>query len=61
MSHVDYPKGDPENPVMLGDIVNKFNLLTEKYFDKKKRKKIVEEVGRLEEIDNIDKIANLIS
>ena len=60
MSHVDYPKGDPENPVMLGDIVNKFNLLTEKYFDKKKREKIVEEVGRLEEIDNIDKIANLI-
>ena len=60
ISHVDYPRGDPENPVTLGDIVNKFNLLTEKYFDQKRRSQIVEEVKQLEKIDNIAKIGDLV-
>jgi len=60
VSHVDYPRGDPENPVSMDDIVKKFNSLTEKYFDQKKRTKIIEEVKQLEKIDNVNKIGDLI-
>jgi 2-methylcitrate dehydratase PrpD len=59
-AHVDYPKGDPENPVSMEEIVNKFILLTEKFFDQKRREKIVEELKRFEEIDNVAKIADLL-
>lgn len=41
-AHVDYPKGDPENPFTFAEVVEKFDLLTEKLFDKKRRDKIVE-------------------
>lgn len=60
VSHVDYPKGDPENPVSMEEIVRKFNSLTEKYFDQKKREKVVEELKRLETVDNISKIGDLL-
>ena len=59
-SHVDYPKGDPENPASMEEIVSKFNLLTEKCFNRKKREKVVETLRRLEEIDNIVEVANLL-
>lgn len=60
VSHVDYPKGDPENPVSIDDIVNKFNILTEKYFEKKRKEKIITEIKQIETIDDISKIADLI-
>ncbi len=60
VSHVDYPRGDPENPVTLEDIVKKFNSLTDKYFDQNKREKIVEQIKQLEKVDHIGKIADLI-
>lgn len=59
-SHVDYPKGDPENPASLEDIVNKFHSLTERLFDQKKREKILERVKKLEEVKNIAQIADLL-
>ena len=59
-SHVDYPKGDPENPASLEDIVNKFHSLTERLFDQKKREKIIERVKKLEEVKNIAQIADLL-
>lgn len=59
-SHVDYPKGDPENPASLEDIVNKFHSLTERLFDQKKREKILERVKKLEEVENIAQIADLL-
>jgi 2-methylcitrate dehydratase PrpD len=59
-SHVDYPKGDPENPATLGEIVDKFTSLTEKYFDQPKREKVVEAIKDLEKIDNIAYVADLL-
>jgi 2-methylcitrate dehydratase PrpD len=59
-SHVDYPRGDPENPVSTEEIVDKFNVLTEGLIGSKVRKKIIEELKRCEEIDNIARIADLI-
>jgi 2-methylcitrate dehydratase PrpD len=60
MSHVDYPRGDPENPVTVEDILNKFNLLTENYYSQRKREKIVEGIKGLETVDNLAKIGDLI-
>jgi len=59
-SHVDYPKGDPENPATLDEIVGKFSLLTEKYFDQQKREKVIETIKGLEKIENIAQVADLL-
>jgi 2-methylcitrate dehydratase PrpD len=59
-AHVDYPKGDPENPTTREEILNKFNFLTDKFLDEKRRKKIIQTVNRLEEISNIAELADLV-
>jgi 2-methylcitrate dehydratase PrpD len=60
VSHVDYPKGDTENPVSMKEIVDKFELLTEHCFDKKRRAAIVGEVSRLEETADVSTLADLL-
>jgi len=60
VSHFDYPKGDPENPASLEEVRRKFDLLTEKFLDLKRRNRIVEEISRLEKVDNIATIADLL-
>jgi 2-methylcitrate dehydratase PrpD len=59
-AHIDFPKGDPENPASLDDIIKKFDLLTEKYFDKSRRQKIVDFVLDLEKKDDISKLGDLL-
>lgn len=59
-AHVDYPKGDPENPTTKEEMLDKFNSLTEKFFDRKKRQKIIATVNRLEKLSNIEKLADLV-
>jgi 2-methylcitrate dehydratase PrpD len=59
-AHVDYPKGDPENPATKEEIIAKFHLLTEKFFDKARREKIIETVDRLETMKNISELADLV-
>jgi 2-methylcitrate dehydratase PrpD len=59
-SHVDYPKGDPENPATLEEIKEKFHYLTEKYMEEEKRSEIIAEVERLEEVENIVSLADLL-
>jgi 2-methylcitrate dehydratase PrpD len=58
-AHVDYPKGDPENPASDEEIIAKFNSLTEPYMERGKREKIVEAVMRLEKI-NLIELAELV-
>jgi 2-methylcitrate dehydratase PrpD len=60
VSHFDYPKGDPENPASMDEVMKKFDLLTEKFMDQKRRERIAEEINRLEKIDNIATIADLL-
>ena len=57
---MDFPEGDPENPATKEEILSKFHSLTKKFFDKKKREKIVTMVDRLEELSNIAKLADLL-
>lgn len=59
-SHVDYPKGDPENPVNFDEIEIKFNQLTERYLSEKKRKNFVETVKKLETLDDMSVIPKLV-
>jgi len=60
VSHVDYPKGDPENPVSIDEIVKKFHSLTEKYFAADRRASIVDAIKRLDEAADVAKIADLL-
>jgi len=59
-AHIEYPKGDPENPVSMNEIVEKFNYLTEKYFDQARREKVVETVMKLDEVSNVSKFGDLL-
>jgi 2-methylcitrate dehydratase PrpD len=59
-SHIDYPKGDPENPVTMEEVIEKFTMLTEKYLTKQKRLKIIEKIQKLERSDNIAELGNLL-
>jgi 2-methylcitrate dehydratase PrpD len=59
-AHVDYPKGDPENPATKTEIVSKFHSLTGTYLDKEKREQIINTVNRLDELVNIAELVDLI-
>ena len=59
-AHVDYPKGDPENPASKTEIISKFHSLTERHLDKERREKIIDNVNRLQELENIAELADLI-
>jgi 2-methylcitrate dehydratase PrpD len=59
-AHVDFPKGDPENPASQEEIIAKFHLLTEKFIDQKRREKIIITVDHLEKVPNIVELADLV-
>jgi 2-methylcitrate dehydratase PrpD len=59
-AHIDYPKGDPENPASYEEILEKFHSLTEKFVDKKKRQKIAATVQNLEDLSNLAELADLV-
>jgi 2-methylcitrate dehydratase PrpD len=59
-SHVDYPKGDPENPATKEEIISKFHSLTGKFLDEGRREKIIETVDRLEELSEVSEMADLV-
>ena len=59
-SHVDYPKGDPENPATKEECLAKFHLITETFIDEEKREKILETINRLEELSDIRELGDLV-
>ncbi|MFB0533114.1 MAG: MmgE/PrpD family protein, partial [Desulfatiglandales bacterium] len=59
-AHVDFPKGDPENPASKEDILAKFHLLTEKFLDKNRRDRVIEMINHLEDVRNLGELADLI-
>jgi 2-methylcitrate dehydratase PrpD len=59
-AHVDFPKGDPENPATKEEILEKFHLLTEKFLDHERREKIIVAVEQLETMANIGELADLV-
>jgi 2-methylcitrate dehydratase PrpD len=59
-AHVDYPKGDPENPATVDDILAKFHMLTEKFLNKDKRNKLMETINRLDTLKNLSELADIV-
>ena len=59
-AHVDYPKGDPENPATEEEIIAKFHLLTQDFFDQNKREAIISAVDRLDTMADISELADLL-
>ncbi len=48
-----FPKGDPENPLSDEELIEKFNMLTEKFLKSDSRKKIVEFALNLDKADTL--------
>lgn len=60
VSHVDYPKGDPENPVSFSETIEKFRFMAGHTIDKNKMDRIVDMVSRMEKLEYVDElISNL--
>jgi len=59
-AHSDYPKGDPENPVSLPEVVDKFNYLTERFLPRDKAAQVVERVSGIEALADVGQVADLV-
>jgi len=57
---IEYPKGDPENPVSWEEMIEKFYNLSSRFLTKERRLKIVDEVKRLEKIQDLRKWSPLL-
>ncbi len=52
----DYPKGDPENPLGEGDVIEKFRDLTKGLLSETSAEAIVEQVMRLEDLHDVSRL-----
>jgi len=57
---IEYPKGDPENPLSWEELIKKFHDLSGRLMTKERRLKIVGQVKDLEKIQNIKKWSPLL-
>ncbi|MCH7954408.1 MAG: MmgE/PrpD family protein, partial [Candidatus Marinimicrobia bacterium] len=57
-AEVDYPKGDPREPMTQEDLDVKFESLTSKLMDDEKREKIRLTIWNLETLNNIEDLMN---
>jgi 2-methylcitrate dehydratase PrpD len=57
---IDYPKGDPENPLSWEELIERFHDLTGRIMTKDRRLKIVDEVRRFEGIKNLHQWSSLL-
>lgn len=58
---VDFPKGDPENPVTDEELVTKFKYLTKGFIDDELVPQVIDAVLHLESCDNVAKIVALLA
>ena len=52
-TRIDYPKGDPENPLSWDELIEKFNRLTSSIYSKSRREKFIEQVRNIEDVGNL--------
>jgi 2-methylcitrate dehydratase PrpD len=57
---VDYPLGDPENPLPLKDLVAKFRALTDKVLSENKAESLIDTALRLEKLTDISRLTELL-
>jgi 2-methylcitrate dehydratase PrpD len=57
---VEYCKGDPENPLSWDELIEKFHDLSGRFVTKERRLKILDQVKKLEKIQNLQKWSPLL-
>ena len=57
---IEYPKGDPENPLSWEELIHKFNDLSGRFLTGERRLKIVDQVKKLEKIRDLQKWSPLL-
>ncbi|NPB00926.1 MAG: MmgE/PrpD family protein [Crenarchaeota archaeon] len=57
---IDYPLGHPKNPMSINDVEAKFRRLVSPYYTKERMREIVNLVKKLEELDNVDRLYEVI-
>lgn len=60
-TRIDYPKGDPENPLSWEELVQKFDELSSPVLSEDRRNKTISRVRSLETEENISNLTNLLS
>lgn len=58
---IDYPKGDPENPLTWEELIDKFCIVTNGIFAPEKQEEIVETVRLLDDAKDLEKLCSLVS
>jgi 2-methylcitrate dehydratase PrpD len=58
---VEYPKGDPGNPLSDAELAEKFRWLTAEIVGEKKSRELKEAVDHLEQMDNVKHLAQLLA
>ncbi|MEC1525421.1 MmgE/PrpD family protein [Neobacillus niacini] len=59
-NRIDYPKGDPENPLSWDEMITKFNYVTSTVFDQKQQQQLVKGVRTLEEFETVSELSVLL-
>ncbi|MBN1104358.1 MAG: MmgE/PrpD family protein [Deltaproteobacteria bacterium] len=59
-THIDYPKGDPENPLTWEELIRKFKDLSAPIFEESVRIQIVDRVRGLEAERDLERLAGLL-
>ena len=57
---IEYPKGDPENPLSWEEMIERFHMMTHPFLTKERRLKIVAQVRKFEGNRNIQKWSSLL-
>lgn len=52
-ARIEYPKGDPENPLTWDELIEKFSGLTQNLYSKEKKERIVKQIRELKKIENL--------
>jgi 2-methylcitrate dehydratase PrpD len=60
-AHVDYPKGDPENPVTWEEAVEKFRFMSGHHIGRVEQDKIISLIANLEKLETLDELIQAIS
>ena len=58
--HLEYPKGDPENPLSWDELIAKFTSLASQVLPKSQCDKIVSLVRRLDQLDDISEFVDVL-
>lgn len=60
-AQIDYPKGDPENPLTEEELVGKFKLLASATLPDEKIEKIISTISSLEEVADVSELTKLLT